>query len=128
MINFLRFQSAVGIELWSMSSDILFDNIVITDDESHATEWAHQTYDLKRKYLDKQAVSTFYKLIFYLNIQISLPLKKKNDKNTIWERMMIHMNYKPGYYLTYFIYCMIPVTIYVCYLWRRYNDDTTEVF
>lgn len=40
-----------------MSSDILFDNIVITDDESYADEWASQTYDLKRKQLDNQAVS-----------------------------------------------------------------------
>lgn len=47
------------MELWSMSSDILFDNIVITDDEAHAIEWASQTYDLKRKHLDKAAVSIF---------------------------------------------------------------------
>ena len=40
-----------------MSSDILFDNIVITDDESHAYEWAQQTFDLKKKHLDNQAVS-----------------------------------------------------------------------
>jgi calnexin len=53
----ISFQSAVGIELWSMSNDILFDNIVITDDEAHAYEWAQQTYDLKRKHLDNQAVS-----------------------------------------------------------------------
>lgn len=45
------------MELWSMSSDILFDNIVITDEEAHAIEWASQTYDLKRKHLDKAAVS-----------------------------------------------------------------------
>lgn len=42
-----------------MSADILFDNIVITDDESHADQWAEQTYDLKKKHLDKQAVSFF---------------------------------------------------------------------
>jgi len=54
--------SAVGIELWSMSSDILFDNIVITDDESHATDWAEKTYDLKRKHLDKQAETFVQKM------------------------------------------------------------------
>lgn len=41
--------------------------------------------------------------------------------------MMRHMNYKPGYYLTYFIYCMIPVSIYVWYLCRRRNEDKNEV-
>jgi hypothetical protein len=40
---------------------------------------------------------------------------------------MRHMNYKPGYYLSYFIYCMIPVVIYVAYLWRRRNEDIIEV-
>lgn len=36
---------------------------------------------------------------------------------------MAHMNYRPGYYLSYFIYCMIPVTIYIYYLWQRKKDD-----
>ncbi|KAG5681532.1 hypothetical protein PVAND_010956 [Polypedilum vanderplanki] len=54
--------SAVGIELWSMSNDILFDNIVVTDDETHAYEWAQHTYDLKRKHLDKQAESFVQKM------------------------------------------------------------------
>lgn len=40
-----------------MSSDILFDNIVITDTEIYAVEWAEKTFDLKRKQIDSQAVS-----------------------------------------------------------------------
>jgi hypothetical protein len=40
-----------------MSSDILFDNIIITDDENSAYEWAQETFDLKKKHLEKQAVS-----------------------------------------------------------------------
>jgi hypothetical protein len=39
---------------------------------------------------------------------------------------MAQMNYKPGYYLSYFIYCMIPVVIYIWYLWQRKNDDYIE--
>lgn len=54
---FFRFQSAVGIELWSMSKDILFDNLLITDDIIVAQEWASVTYDLKRKQLDLESVS-----------------------------------------------------------------------
>lgn len=49
--------AAVGIELWSMSNEILFDNIVVTDDVAMADEWAAQTYDVKRQQLDKDAVS-----------------------------------------------------------------------
>lgn len=50
-------QSAVGIELWSMSNNILFDNILITDDFVVADEWAAVTFDLKRKQIDLQSVS-----------------------------------------------------------------------
>lgn len=102
-----------------MSSDILFDNIVITDDEAHAYEWAQQTYDLKRKHLDNQAVSIF--AITWSNIW-----SFSTDKDTFWERMMVNMNYKPGWYLTYFLYCMIPVSIYVWYLLKRRKEDLIE--
>lgn len=40
-----------------MSGDILFDNLVISDDESVVREWAAQTFDLKRKQIDRQSVS-----------------------------------------------------------------------
>lgn len=38
----LLFQSAVGLELWSMSPDILFDNFIITNDKYVADQWAEQ--------------------------------------------------------------------------------------
>merc|ERR1712226_497432 len=31
---------AVGLELWSMSDEIMFDNFIITDDKVVADEWA----------------------------------------------------------------------------------------
>lgn len=40
-----------------MSNNILFDNLIITDDETIADDWAAQTYDLKKKQIDKEAVS-----------------------------------------------------------------------
>ena len=39
-----------------MSNMILFDNIIITDDESVADAWAAETFDLKKKKLDKDGV------------------------------------------------------------------------
>lgn len=59
--------SAVGIELWSMSSDILFDNIILTDDEEVAKEWAAQTYDLKRKIIDREAESLVSRILNFVN-------------------------------------------------------------
>ncbi|XP_055836972.1 calnexin isoform X2 [Episyrphus balteatus] len=58
--------SAVGIELWSMSSDILFDNLIITDDIEVATDFASKTFDIKRKYIDKESETFLNKMLQYL--------------------------------------------------------------
>ena len=41
-------QAAIGLELWSMSSDIVFDNFIITTSQSTADDWAAQTWGIKR--------------------------------------------------------------------------------
>jgi len=61
--------AAVGLELWSMSNMILFDNIIITDDETVADNWAAETFDLKRRKLDKDGESLFSRLVTYTNEQ-----------------------------------------------------------
>lgn len=38
---------AVGFELWTMSANIIFDNIIVADDEELAEEFAKQTFDVK---------------------------------------------------------------------------------
>uniref|UniRef100_H2ZFG1 Calnexin n=1 Tax=Ciona savignyi TaxID=51511 RepID=H2ZFG1_CIOSA len=40
---------AVGFELWSMSEDIYFDNIIITDELSVAEDYAAKTWKLKKQ-------------------------------------------------------------------------------
>ncbi|KAI9584994.1 calnexin isoform X1 [Glossina fuscipes] len=49
--------ASVGIELWSMSNNILFDNLIITDDVNVALDYATQTFDVKRKYIEKKSDS-----------------------------------------------------------------------
>ncbi|XP_053664836.1 calnexin-like [Anopheles marshallii] len=90
--------AAVGFEIWSMSSDILFDNVVICDDEAVADDWAAQTFDLKVKTLDRQA-------------------------QTLWDRAMRYINYKPGYWGAYFVYCSIPLIAYIWFLWSRRDTE-----
>ncbi|XP_039295271.1 calnexin isoform X1 [Nilaparvata lugens] len=58
---------AVGLELWSMSNQILFDNILVTDDPAIADGWAAQTYDIKRKKMDKVAESVISAILRYTN-------------------------------------------------------------
>lgn len=70
--------AAIGIELWSMSSDILFDNLIITDDEVVAREWAAETYDLKRKLIDRES-ETF----------VSRVLKFSNENPWMWAVLLV---------------------------------------
>ncbi|XP_065159798.1 calnexin isoform X2 [Atheta coriaria] len=93
--------SAVGFELWSMSENLLFDNIIITDSLEAAQEWAAETYDKKRAKITKAAGS-------------------------LWGRMMKAMNYRPKAWAVYFIYCLIPISIYISYLVYCYQEDQEE--
>ncbi|XP_065574573.1 calnexin-like isoform X1 [Artemia franciscana] len=43
---------AVGIEVWSMSDNILFDNVIVTDEKDVADQWAAATFDIKRELVD----------------------------------------------------------------------------
>jgi calnexin len=40
--------NAVGLELWSMSSDIFFDNFFITNERHTADRWANDGWGLKK--------------------------------------------------------------------------------
>ncbi|KZC08876.1 Calnexin [Dufourea novaeangliae] len=88
---------AVGFELWSMSTDILFDNILITDNEDVARKWADDTFEVRRARIAEESV-------------------------TLWGRILKATNYKPGWWALYIIYCAIPVVIYVWYLLKRARE------
>lgn len=81
--------AAIGIELWSMSSDILFDNLIIVDDETVARDWAAQTYDLKRKLIDREAETV-----------VSRVMKFANDNPWMWAVLVVVV----GLPLAIFIY------------------------
>ncbi|XP_045521336.1 calnexin isoform X1 [Pieris brassicae] len=94
--------TAVGFELWSMSPQLLFDNLIITDDEEVAAEWARQTYTLKRDRITSQA-------------------------KTIWGKILTATQYKPGYWAMYALYSAVPVTLYIVYLLGRSREQELEV-
>ncbi len=48
----------VGVELWSMSDSLYFDNILITDARDIADSWAAETFDLKVQKLDVNDAGT----------------------------------------------------------------------
>ncbi|KAK4002880.1 calnexin isoform X2 [Daphnia magna] len=58
---------AIGLELWSMSDNILFDNFIITDDKTVSEQWAAETFDLKRNLVDRDQESVVQRLMNYTN-------------------------------------------------------------
>ncbi|XP_066246051.1 calnexin-like [Euwallacea similis] len=64
--------SAVGFELWSMSKDILFDNIIITEDIAVANHWASSTFDKKMQKIASESESVVQKLANLTNEHPSL--------------------------------------------------------
>ena len=41
--------SGIGLELWSMTDNIYFDNFLITDDEAIALDFAKKSWEIKKK-------------------------------------------------------------------------------
>lgn len=42
-----------------MSPDILFDNIIVTDDEIVAQKWAEQTFEVRKQRIAIESVSSY---------------------------------------------------------------------
>merc|ERR1719234_1230694 len=57
----------IGIELWTMSDSIYFDNILITDSMGLADQLARETFDLKRSVIDAGSGNIFKRIIDYSN-------------------------------------------------------------
>merc|ERR1739844_576334 len=57
----------IGIELWSMSDDLYFDNLIITDNTEIADIWAADTFDLKVQKLDVNDAGMFKRILNYSN-------------------------------------------------------------
>uniref|UniRef100_A0A0A9WSZ3 Calmegin n=1 Tax=Lygus hesperus TaxID=30085 RepID=A0A0A9WSZ3_LYGHE len=54
---------SLGFELWSMTSNVMFDNIVVTDNEEFLKKWTEATYDKKSEINNKNAGSLFSRFI-----------------------------------------------------------------
>jgi len=57
----------IGIELWTMSDSIYFDNILITNSLGLADSLARETYDLKMSVIDAGSGNIFKRIIDYSN-------------------------------------------------------------
>lgn len=71
--------NAVGLELWSMSSDIFFDNFFITNDRNTADRWANDGWGLKRAAESAAEVSSkfFFSFFFLSKMHLRIAMLNK---------------------------------------------------
>ncbi|XP_044593568.1 calnexin-like isoform X2 [Cotesia glomerata] len=94
---------AIGFELWSMSPDIYFDNLIITDDEDVAKQWAEDTFEIHRK-------------------------KIAQDSWTIWRQFVNFTSENPWIWAVYILVAGIPVLliVYCCCFQSQDKDDRLD--
>ena len=85
--------SAIGLELWSMSNNILFDNFLITSDSEMASHYASETW-AKKKTKERMAFSNSDSVIDYL-------YKSANQNPWLW--------------IVYALAVVLPITCCVSY-------------
>ncbi|KAK7078682.1 hypothetical protein SK128_008583 [Halocaridina rubra] len=92
---------AVGIELWSMSDNILFDNIIITDSVSDAFQFAQDTYDLK-------------------------VMKMERGQGGLIQRIISYSNKNPWLYAIYTLLVAIPVVLIFAFCCAESKDSKED--
>lgn len=80
--------SAVGFELWTMSANVLFDNVLVTECLADASSFAADTFDLKIAKLEK-------------------------GKGSLWQQFIEYSNERPWLHAVYVLMAAIPVVLIV---------------
>jgi calnexin len=73
---------AVGLELWSMTDQIYFDNFIITDDERVASQFAEDSWRIKRTLELTNAAQNSESVV-------SAFMKATNDKPWLWAVVLL---------------------------------------
>ncbi|XP_015121079.1 calnexin isoform X2 [Diachasma alloeum] len=95
---------AIGFELWSMSPDILFDNLIITDDEDVAKQWADDTFEIRRK-------------------------KIAQEGSSVWRRVANFTSENPWIWAVYIVSTGLPLLLIIyccCFSSKDSSDDEKD--
>uniref|UniRef100_A0A1I7X8R0 Calreticulin family protein n=1 Tax=Heterorhabditis bacteriophora TaxID=37862 RepID=A0A1I7X8R0_HETBA len=100
--------SAIGIELWTMSQNIIFDNILVADSEEIASDIAQQTFRVRRKEEARLTAS-------------------KGEGGGIVQGIINAANERPWLWAVYVLCVLIPVILIgVCCFGRKSSSDTSH--
>ncbi|KAJ8411063.1 hypothetical protein AAFF_G00180980 [Aldrovandia affinis] len=89
---------AVGLELWSMTPDIYFDNFIITHDKEVANRWASDSWGLKKL------------------------VASANEPGVI-SQLTLAAEERPWLWIIYILTVGLPVGLVVLFCWPKKADD-----
>lgn len=101
--------AAVGFELWSMQSDIVFDNLIIADDLSIVNQWTSQTWDLKHA---KEAKDT----------------ASGGSIRGLWQSFMDATHEKPWLWIVVAVAVLLPIIMIYLLCCSGGKSDTAAVY
>lgn len=79
---------ALGLELWSMTDEIVFDNFIVTDDRETHTRWVEQTWERK-----------------------SAAEAAAGAGQGIWSTLMKSAEERPWLYAVYIVLVLLPIVL-----------------
>ncbi|XP_051992903.1 calnexin-like [Xyrauchen texanus] len=89
---------AVGLELWSMTSDIYFDNFIITAEKEVADRWAADSWGLKK-------------------------LVASANEPGVLSQLVLAAEERPWLWVVYILTVGLPVGLVVLFCWPKKSDD-----
>lgn len=89
---------AVGLELWSMTSDIYFDNFIITTEKEVADRWAADSWGLKK-------------------------LVASANEPGVLSQLALAAEERPWLWVIYILTIGLPIGLVVLFCWPKKSDD-----
>ncbi|XP_034043271.1 calmegin isoform X1 [Thalassophryne amazonica] len=93
--------NALGLELWSMSSDIYFDNFIITSHKEVADRWAADSWGLKK-------------------------LVASANEPGVFAQLMMAAEERPWLWVVYFLTVGLPVGLIVLFCWPKFQKSNED--
>ncbi|XP_016890940.1 calmegin isoform X2 [Cynoglossus semilaevis] len=94
---------ALGMELWSMTSDIYFDNFILTSHKEVADRWASDTWGVKK-------------------------LVASANEPGIFAQLMTAAEERPWLWVIYILTIGLPVGLVVLFCWPKKTEDTLYAY
>uniref|UniRef100_A0A8D0GT07 Calmegin n=1 Tax=Sphenodon punctatus TaxID=8508 RepID=A0A8D0GT07_SPHPU len=93
--------SAIGLELWSMTSDIYFDNFIICSEKEVADGWAADSWGVKKLVASANEPGMFSQLVM-----------ATEDRPWLW--------------ILYILTLALPIGLGVLFCWPKVDDDDDD--